>query len=757
MRGLLWLALVINVWTIYFATDVKDRTSVMSSLVPGLFIGLALIWGVEEAHRRLSRTWLGGNLYFLPHAGTKVQLEEVAERQRTQPRGPGRDFIWRGYLEYHGGRWTPMPGHFLAAAAAAVFLCTNVAIYFSRIGSAGELTALVYLLVVFTSGILALGGLTFFIDAYRLPVLSVLIVWLVLVGQAPISDHFYRIWPRAQTELDRDQVLTPARLLEEAGRAQRPIVLVAIAGGGIQSAAWSTQVLTGLEKAVQEARNTEKFHSLPGFSGSVQCMSGVSGGSVGAMFYAASYGPGGLPAPRSSESKTHVVDPHFLKRIVEAAEDTSLGQAVWGLAYLDMRRAWFPFGIKNLYLDRAEKMELKWATNGAQAMTIADENSPAFDMNLRNATLAGWQKDVREGIRPAIIFNGTIVETGDRIAFSTAPTSRFYEGQREFVTFNQEGSLVNTSLYPGADLHITTAARLSATFPMVSPTGRPCVARSGDDREKGIFQPEGSDAKLIPNKSGLYHVVDGGYYDNTGLSALTHWLDDGLSELASKGSNYWPRSILIIALDGFPEDFAATETAQILRRSEVPALGTPVSQTECDRGAIFQLCSPLAALYNVRGAAHTAFAQRTFDTNQYRWKLTLPKEADPTATCEIQLVRFTMPLLRSNAQQRPRWEPEWAGAKPEQPPLSWHLREVEKNQIADAWMALRAESQLLPKPSPTAGPMVEPSSSLEAINPSDPRLRPVDQVIMFLHDAAERPSVKIDPEKLRNSTAVARQ
>lgn len=750
MRTLLWVAMAINVWTIYFATDGDDRPLVMSWLIPGFFIGLALTWGVEEWHRRFSKTWLGGNIYFLPHAGRKVRLEEVVDRQRTQRRRARGDFMWRGYVEFNErGEWTPMPGHLLAAAAAAVFVLANVAIYFTRRSADGELTALVYLLVVFIALILALGGLTFFMDAYRLPVLSVLAIWLVVVGKAPNSDHVYRIWPREDPVLSTEKVMTPAQVLEEAGRTGSPIVLVAIAGGGIQSAVWSTQVLTGLEKAVQDARKSEEFRALPGFANSVQCLSGVSGGSVGAMFFVASYGPNGLPPPRTLDRKNEVADPQFLDRIVAAAGDTSLGQAVWGLAYVDSRRAWFPFGMNNMYLDRATKMEQKWANNGLLAMTN-QRGTPVFDMKLQSATLAGWQEDVCKGLRPAIIFNGTIVETGERIAFSTAPSDRFYEGQREFVTFKKPNSTFDPSLYPGADVHITTAARLSATFPFVSPAGRPCVARSSDERENGIFQPEGSHANLIPNKNGLYHVVDGGYYDNTGLSALTQWLDDGLTSLAKSGSKHWPRSILILSLDGFPEDFSASETAQIQDRSDKAAAGkstAPAPQTQSERGAIFQFLSPVAALCNVRGAAHDAFAQRNFDTHQARWTLVHPSETKAPATCDIQLVKFTMPLLPRDEKNRPWWKPAWSEATPERPPLSWHLREVEKRHVADAWMALLNESRLLPNRG-AAGP----SDSLEEMNPGDPRIRPVDSVIKFLQEASKRKSEYLDPETLRRKT-----
>ena len=69
-----------------------------------------------------------------------------------------------------------------------------------------------------------------------------------------------------------------------------------------------------------------------------------------------------------------------------------------------------------------------------------------------------------------------------------------------------------------ADIRIATAARLSASFPYVSPAARPT---------------SDSDSALTDGEPGRYtrtHVVDGGYFDNSGLCALTEWLQEGLTE-----------------------------------------------------------------------------------------------------------------------------------------------------------------------------------------------------------------------------------
>lgn len=62
------------------------------------------------------------------------------------------------------------------------------------------------------------------------------------------------------------------------------------------------------------------------------------------------------------------------------------------------------------------------------------------------------------------------------------------------------------SLYENADIKIVTAARLSATFPYVTPVSRADKLPTG--------------AAVRP-----YHIADGGYYDNYGVMTIVEWLD----------------------------------------------------------------------------------------------------------------------------------------------------------------------------------------------------------------------------------------
>jgi hypothetical protein len=731
-RCALGVAVIANLWTIFAATDASERVRIISCVAAGIVVGLMLVAVIEELHRRASRRWVGGSLYLFPIGSQKVSMKDVAKEQEARyfkAAAQPEDWLMRGYRERDGeGSWEWMPGHRLLFWGSVVFFAVNIAIYNFSYENETEMTALIYLLVLFTMAILIGGGVSFFLDAYRLPFVSACIAWLWFVGRTDDSDHYYRIWaqrPVVEKAGSKDaEPLTPAQLLAKAVQARRPIVLVAIAGGGIQSSAWGTRVLTGLEEAFEAARKSGQLDAeFPNFAGSVQCISGVSGGATGAMFFVAAYGDGGLPSPRPNRPRdqppppTPPVDAALLSGIVHAAEETSLGQAVWGLAYPDLRRAWFPFFTSNDYMDRAERMERKWAQNAAKHIRNLGEK-------LKDVSLASWQNDVREGRRPAIIFNGTMVETGDRICFSTAPPRVPIGGQREFTNGPVTDKTQGTQLYPGADVRIITAARLSATFPIISPAARPLLA-GGPEAPKGREIPDAGE-------NGLQHVVDGGYYENTGLGALAQWLDSGLSELVKDNSPDLPRSVLILQLEAFPAEPPVTA-------------GAAVPQNPGGGGTLFQITSPLVALYNVRGAAHTASAERLIQALQQRWMLVPPPEATkpqdekqpPEATnprtCRIHLVRFTIPLLTHAPAKRHFWEPAWADAKSDEPPLSWHLRKVEMDEIKDAWNAFRDESVGL---AGQAASKLPPGPSANKL-PDDPGAWPVDNVISFLKIAQE--------------------
>ena len=83
------------------------------------------------------------------------------------------------------------------------------------------------------------------------------------------------------------------------------------------------------------------------------------------------------------------------------------------------------------------------------------------------------------------------------------------------------------TLYENYDLDVTTAARLSASFPYVTPMAR-------------------NDVELTHN----YHVADGGFFDNTGLFTVVEWLDENLESFSQE---FNVKKVLILQINAFPE------------------------------------------------------------------------------------------------------------------------------------------------------------------------------------------------------------
>jgi hypothetical protein len=313
-----------------------------------------------------------------------------------------------------------------------------------------RLTPLCYFLLLTTVIVWSLSGLSFFLDAFRIPLFFPILLWLSVAAFHRKADHFYRIHQKVSEQ--KDICVTPSdpgSILKRAIENDDRIILVAAAGGGIQAAAWTARVLSGLEEICVEKR--------PGrFIRSLKLLSGVSGGSVGIMYFVTACKlEGFLSKKRSGDDRSISI----LKGVSDVARSSSLSEAIRGLAYTDFIRAVAPFFLTDVYRDRAEGLERAWVSN-------AKELNSSYSEILKRATLRGWQKDVARGELPAVIFNASIIETGERLAFSTTASSARLpkDGLTTCAAFQDF-----SSVYKGADIAITTAVRLSSAFPFISP------------------------------------------------------------------------------------------------------------------------------------------------------------------------------------------------------------------------------------------------------------------------------------------------
>ncbi|HEV3206272.1 MAG TPA: patatin-like phospholipase family protein [Terriglobales bacterium] len=318
---------------------------------------------------------------------------------------------------------------------------------------------------------------------------------------------------------------------------------MAASGGGIQAAAWTARVLTGLEL---EWRKTQP-DDPNAFSKSLRLISSVSGGGVGAMYFVNQYnGSGTLPAEDQ------------LNEVVADAKASSLEDVAWGLAYHDLLHVVFPIFPRS-FAGRGRALERAWTRTSPDASRL-------------ESNLTKWSADVWNGLRPANIFNATLVEAGERLLLSTTylPYPPGTVGRWDFHSIYQKTR----------DVAVVTAARLSATFPYVGPASRADV------------DPVGGEAS---------HVVDGAYYDNYGMSTLVEWLDVALDSLQSQGKLSGGREILVIQIREQPSPASA----------KVPKGSHP--------GWFFQTYAPLEALFEVRTAGQRSHNQVELKLLQDKW------------------------------------------------------------------------------------------------------------------------------------------
>jgi hypothetical protein len=254
-----------------------------------------------------------------------------------------------------------------------------------------------------------------------------------------------------------------------------PVFLVASAGGGLRAAYWAAASLA----AAQD--------SSPAFARHLFAASGVSGGSLGVALFAAlirdaNGAVDSLPCGRDPRTETRAratfgpysaCARYFLR-------DDFLSPVLAKFVAPDIAQWFLPIPVQAF--DRATALEESWE---------ASYDSTAGRRTFSEAFLDLARPRTQGGQLPSLFLNATHVETGQRYIAShlvrdTAAGARSMLASRDLLDVL------------GSDLRLSTAVHNSARFTYVSPAGRLVGARG---TEHG-------------------HVVDGGYFENSGLETL---------------------------------------------------------------------------------------------------------------------------------------------------------------------------------------------------------------------------------------------
>ncbi len=471
-----------------------------------------------------------------------------------------------------------------------------------------EAPALLYLMLIITVTTLLVGGMTFFFDFYRvLPLVMFLVVSAASYALFDI-DHFFELKPlkdkKPDPQLKNFGAVLEKRLQHQSG--ERTLVIVCASGGGIQAAAWTVQVLTGLQKLLGES-----------FTQAIGFISSASGGSVGTMYYLDRF-----------NLQKHAPDEEEFEAIFRSATQDSLDAIGWGLAYPDLwRLIGLPFLAPKL-CDRGKAVETDWQGELKNPQSIT--------------SIATWRNQVLEGEIPVPVFNATVVDDGRRFLISPMTFGRANDDK--FVDFN--------TLYGEYDMSVVTAARLSATFPYISPVCRPYVSPVRRSN--------------INLKGKNYHIADGGYFDNSGVFTVVEWLDKWLASDPKPNPNI--KKVILLQINAFPK-------------------ASSQFQDTGKRGWFMAFIGPLLTLFKVRDSTQTARNMEEVEILQQRWKDSVEIKHFPIFFPSFEEM-CKMEEDLPDQLKRPSERPYFFNKGKYEPPLSWKLTDGEKKAIKDAWKML---------------------------------------------------------------------
>lgn len=290
------------------------------------------------------------------------------------------------------------------------------------------------------------------------------------VTESPVSRQPVRLIP-AEAMLQQFQ---QSWLVDHPPQSKPKLLILCTSGGGIRAAIWTAAVINELESQLG-----------PDFGRQLKMITGASGGMLGAGLYA-----GRL---------LHPLRPGLSD--VEAIATDSLWPTWQEIFFNDWPGALLPF---HRDWDRGYTLEQSWARNTPGQPGGRSPFTTTF-AELHQAELAGKI--------PSLIFSPFLVEDGRRVLISNLELSDLAIESAPTVGVSADGTAMFDRqrisqpaveffrLFPEAHSRFTvsTAARLSASFPYISP------------------------AIHLPTTP-VRRVVDAGFYDNYGVSLAAGWL-----------------------------------------------------------------------------------------------------------------------------------------------------------------------------------------------------------------------------------------
>lgn len=408
-------------------------------------------------------------------------------------------------------------------ARVLVGILMYIALYFSfapdsaavldgcrRVAASGWMVcfpAVAYVLLLGTVLGLTLCFLAFLFDYVRAPVVLSLALLVFFSFRWSNIDHHYPVIARPEAAsslqgLPLSTVLKARASASPVKGAGERLVVVATAGGGIVAAGWTTTVLGGLDEVTQGV-----------FSDRLAAVSSVSGGSFGTALFIDDQ----LRRPPEAGGWRE-----RRERIFDWATANSLRPAFWGMVFPDILRLVRPGFAVLEWIDgpQVRIQDRSWAMEESWRRRVGRDRPTDW----APPSMAEVGRAAAEGRVAAPIINAMLVENGVPYALTPLDLPGSLRAVRPdapcpFISF--------ASALPERDLSILTAARLSATFPYVTPMSRPVDLAS--PLGSGDLPAPPHTADSCGRQAAQAHVGDGGYFDNFGVAALSAWMNDAFT------------------------------------------------------------------------------------------------------------------------------------------------------------------------------------------------------------------------------------
>jgi hypothetical protein len=350
-----------------------------------------------------------------------------------------------------------------------------------------------------------LGAIAFYAGRFAISWLFVFGLLTVLSFVAFSRDHEYQVTLHPASSVPAGERIDSAELVRTVGDGN--LVVLTSTGGGILAAGWTTLALEHLFTVRRELAQE------------LRLVSAVSGGSVGTAFALAAL----------HQAPQHARIPEVLHDAHQRSVVSSLSAVGYGLVFHDF------LGVISGGLfthvrggDRGERLD----------NALREHANDRVGLHLVNLVA-----DIRAGKLPAPIFNTTVMENGRRVLITPIDLAGPAQRGRGLVpdaageeVRSPRAQTLDEYLSPKhsqvADISLWTAARLSATFPYVTPAARSSL-REGPATTR-------------------HHLLDGGYYDNYGVASLLDWLEPVLAARFQEREGYTFRRLLVIQLRAQP-------------------------------------------------------------------------------------------------------------------------------------------------------------------------------------------------------------